>query len=160
MGCPSHLYGRSFDEARVTARNAMRGLDPAARVGHISDLTESAMESLDVQLKCQGIHVPYCSSSAEIMEFQQAAGAIAAALLTVPSTCETLPETAEVNRLLGSIAKCRDVAELQSILDYVHASDSLSSAAMDALRPALAFVRWRLSECFDYPVWKRKNCPR
>ena len=160
MSCPSSLYGRSLDEARVTAKGAMLALDPNARVGHISYPAESLMESADVALNCQGEHVPYCYSSGETFQFQQAAGALAAALLTVPSSRETLSQTAEVINLLGDIAKCRNVDDLESIVRYVSAADDLSSAAMDALHPALAFVRWRLSESFDYPAWRRSfRCP-
>lgn len=138
----------------------MLALDPDARVDHISDPVKSMMESLDVPLKCNGVHVPYCYSSGEIFQFQQAAGALAAALLTVPSSCETLSQTAEVVNLLGDIAKCRNVDDLESIVRYMSTSDELSSAAMDALHPALAFVRWRLSESFDYPTWRHNvRCP-
>lgn len=160
-GCPSRLYGRSLAEAKVTARNAMQALDPHARVDHIPDAPESLMEGVDVTLYCNPkLDVPRCHSSATIVQFQQAAGALQAALLTVPDKCQTLEETAEVITLLGSIGNCRSTDDLQAVVEHVHTSDNLSRSTLASLRPALAFVSWRLSESFDYPAWQRRACGR
>jgi len=157
-GCPKNLYGRSLDEARVAAKHAVLRLDPNARVAHIGDLKKDLDRDLDVALKCKANHVPQCGSSGEIFELEQAAGALQAALLMVSDKCATMPQVAMVVDLIADIGKCRHVDELKAILHFLHSSDNLSSSTVDALRPALAFVHWRLSESFDYPAWVRNHC--
>lgn len=158
QACPKELYGRSLDEARVAAKNAILQLDPHARVKHIGDLKEDTSIDLRVLLDCKDSRVPLCDSSGEIFELEQAAGALQAALLTVSDKCATVQQTTTVINLIADIGKCRRVDELQAILRYLHSSDDLSSSTVDALRPALAFVHWRLSESFNYPAWVRNHC--